>query len=83
VEGNIKVKSTCLAVIEELVLEAEPQVSRGAATFPDDLLKIRGDHVGELVEDDSAHLDPVRIIGEDGVGFDVVSEGVPRKGQQH
>jgi hypothetical protein len=58
VEGSIEVKSMYLTITKELVLEPEPQVSRGVATFLNDLLKIRGDRVGEPVEDDSVHSGP-------------------------
>jgi hypothetical protein len=39
-KDSIKVKSTLLMVIEKLVLDGEPEVSRRATTFPDHLVKI-------------------------------------------
>jgi hypothetical protein len=45
----------CLTITMELVLEPEPEVLRGAAAFPNDLHKIRGDHVGEPGENDGIH----------------------------
>jgi hypothetical protein len=82
-EGSIEVKSTCLAIIEELVLGAEPHVSRSAVTFSNDLLKIRGDRVGEPAEDDDVHPGPPRIVGEGIIGLDVVGKGVSYQGHQH
>jgi hypothetical protein len=52
-------------------------VLRSAATFSNDLLKIRGDRVGEPSKDDGVHHSPPRIASEDVVGLDVVSESVP------
>jgi hypothetical protein len=66
------VKSTCLAIIEELVLQGEPQLARGTATLPNDLLKINSDRVGEPAEDDNVHPGPRMIAGEGVVGEDVV-----------
>jgi hypothetical protein len=68
VKGSIEIKSTCLMITKELVLEPEPQVSHGAATFPNDLLKIRGDHVGEPAKDDDVNPGPAWVIGEGFVG---------------
>jgi hypothetical protein len=51
-------KSMCLMITKELVLEPEPEVLRGATAFPNDLHKIRGDRVGELGENDDIHLGP-------------------------
>jgi hypothetical protein len=64
-------------ITEELVLQGEPQVAHRMAMLLNDLLKIGSDHVGELVEDDSVHLGPCRIIGEGIVGEDMVGKGVP------
>jgi hypothetical protein len=69
-------KSTCLTITEELVLQGEPQVARRTATLPNDLLKIDSDRVGEPAEDNSVHPGPRRIIGEGVIGEDVVGEGV-------
>jgi hypothetical protein len=82
-EGSVKVKSMCLAIIEELVLQVLPYVACGVATLPNDLLKISCDCVGEPVEDDSVHPSPRRIIGERVVGEDMVSQGVLCQGYQH
>jgi hypothetical protein len=82
-EGSIKVKSTCLMITEELVLQGEPQVARGMTMLPNDLLKIGTDRVGEPAEDDSIHPGPRKIIGEGIIGEDVVDEGVPCQGHQH
>jgi hypothetical protein len=68
-------KSTCLTITEELVLQGEPQVARRTATLPNDL-KIDSDRVGEPAEDNSVHPGPRRIIGEGVIGEDVVGEGV-------
>lgn len=38
-------------------------MSCGAATFPDDLLKIRGDRIGEPTEDDIVRLDLLGSLG--------------------
>jgi hypothetical protein len=83
VEGSIKVKSMCLMITEELVLQGEPQVAHGMTTLSNDLLKIGSDHVGEPAEDDSVHLGPCMIVGEGVVGEDVVGEGVSCQGHQH
>jgi hypothetical protein len=81
VEDNIKVKSTCLMITKELILELKPQVSCGAAAFSNNLLKIRGDRVGELGEDDNIHHDPAWVVEEGVVKLDVVGEGISRQGQ--
>jgi hypothetical protein len=56
-------KSTVLTVIEKLVLDGEPKVTRRATAFSDHLVKIRRDGVADLVEDDTVHLNPPRISG--------------------
>lgn len=68
----------CLTVTKELLRKAEPQVLCSAATFSDDLLKTRGDRVGEPIEDDSVHPDPIGIVWEGDFGLDLVGEGVSR-----
>jgi hypothetical protein len=73
----------CLTITMELVLEPEPEVSRGAAAFPNDLHKIRGDHVGEPGENDGIHPSLAWVVGEGVVRLDVVEEGTSRQGQQH
>jgi hypothetical protein len=65
----------------ELVLEPEPQVPRGAATFLNDLLKIRGDHVGELAEDDDIDPSLAGVVGEGIIRLDVVGESISRQCQ--
>jgi hypothetical protein len=82
-EGSIKVKSTCLVITKELVLQGEPQVARGMATLLNNLLKISGDRVGEPAEDDNVYPGPCRIVGEGVIGEDVVGKGVPCQGHQH
>jgi hypothetical protein len=62
-KDNIKVKSMCLTITKELVLQTEPQVPRGTTTFPNDLLEIRGDRVGEPAEDVSIHPGLARVVG--------------------
>jgi hypothetical protein len=42
-EGSIKVKSALLAVTEKLVLDSQSQVARSGTTFPNHLMKLRGD----------------------------------------
>jgi hypothetical protein len=42
-EGSIKVKGVLLAVTEKLVLDSQPQVARSGTTFPNHLMKLRGD----------------------------------------
>jgi hypothetical protein len=74
------VKSTCLMITEELVLQGEPQVARGTTMLPNDLLKIDSDRVGEPAEDYNVHPGPHRIIGEGVIGENVVGEGVPCQG---
>jgi hypothetical protein len=83
VKDNIKVKSTCRAITKELVMEPEPEVLHGVATFPNDLLKIRGDRVGESTEDDGIHFGPSWVVREGIVGLDVVGEGVYHQGQHN
>jgi hypothetical protein len=73
----------CLVITEELVLQGEPQVVRGTATLPNDLLKIGSDRVGQPAEDDSVHPGSRRIIDEGVVGEDIVGEGVLCQGHQH
>jgi hypothetical protein len=82
VQGSINVKSMCLTITKELVLEAEPEVSRGVAAFPNDLHKIRGDRV-EPGENDGIHLGPACVVGEGVIRLNMVSEGISRQGQQH
>jgi hypothetical protein len=76
-------KSTCLTITKELVLEPEPEVPRGAAAFPNNLHKIRGDRVGEPRENDNIHPSPAWVVGEGIIRLDVVGEGISRQGQQH
>jgi hypothetical protein len=83
VEDNIKVKSTCLTITKELVLETEPEVPCGAATFPNNLHKIRGDCVGGLGESDDIHPGLAWVVREGVVRLDVVGEGISHQGQQH
>jgi hypothetical protein len=64
-----------LMVAEKLVLDAEPEVARCTAAFPDHLVKIRRDGVTDLVEDDAVHPNPPRIIGQS-VVCDVLDQGV-------
>jgi hypothetical protein len=71
-ESSVKVKSMCLMITKELVLETEPQVLCSVATFLKDLLEVRRDCVGEPAEDYSAHPGPAWIIGEDVVRLDMV-----------
>jgi hypothetical protein len=66
----------CITITKELVLEPKPQMSRGAATFLNDLQKIRGDHVGVPTKDDGIHPGPAWVIGESVVRLDVVGEGI-------
>jgi hypothetical protein len=82
-EGSIKVKSTCLMITKELVLEFKPQVSRGVAAFPNDLHRIRGDRVGEPGKDDDILPGPAWVVGEGIIRLDVVGEGISHQGQQH
>jgi hypothetical protein len=42
-EGSIKVKGALLTVIEKLVLDSQPQVAHSGTTFPNHLMKLRGD----------------------------------------
>lgn len=58
-------------------------MTRGVATFSNDLLTIRGDRVGEPTEDDSLHAVLARVVGEGVVGLNVVKEGISRQDQQH
>ena len=58
-------------------------MSRGVATFLNNLLKIRRDRVGEQAKDDARQRGPGRVIGEGVVGLDVVGEGLSRQGQHH
>jgi hypothetical protein len=74
-KGSIKVKSTLLTVTEKLVLDGAPEVARRATAFPDHLVKIRRDGVADLVEDDTVHLNPSRIIGRN-VVHDMFDKGV-------
>jgi hypothetical protein len=83
VEGNIKVKIACLTFTKELILEPKPQVTCDAATFSNDLLKIKENHVGEPAEDDGIHFGPSWVIREGIVRLDVVDEGVSRQGQHN
>jgi hypothetical protein len=56
-------------------------VSCGVATFLNDLLKIIGDCVGKLAEDDRVYPVLAWVVGEDIIGLDVV--GVSLQGQHH
>jgi hypothetical protein len=60
-EDSIKVKSMCLTIIEELVLQGEPQVAHETATLPNNLLKIGNDRVGEPANDNSIHPSPRKM----------------------
>jgi hypothetical protein len=42
---GVEVKGVCLAVADELVLERQPGLTRGAATFSGDVLKVDADGV--------------------------------------
>jgi hypothetical protein len=77
------VKSMCLTITMELVLQAEPQVARGMTPLPNEPLKIGNDCVGKPAADDSVHPGPHRILDEGIIGEDVVGEGVPCQGHQH
>jgi hypothetical protein len=72
VEGSIKVKSTCLTIIEKLVLQGEPQVARARTTLSSDLLKIDSDRVCGPAEDNNVHPGPRKIVGEGVIGENVV-----------
>jgi hypothetical protein len=82
-EGIIKVKSMCLTITKELVLELELQMLHGVVAFLNNLLKIRGDHVGEPGEDDGIHLGLAWVVEEGIVRLNVVSEGISHQGQHH
>jgi hypothetical protein len=70
------VKSMCLMITKELILEPELGVSHGVAAFPNDLHKIRGDHVGELDENDDTHPGLPWVVREDIVRLIMVGEGI-------
>jgi hypothetical protein len=77
------VKSTCLTITNELVLQGEPQVARRTTTLPNDFLKIGSDRVGEPAEGDSIDPGPRRIVSEGIIGEDVISEEVLCQVHQH
>lgn len=56
---------------------------RGAALLPNDLPKIKGDRVGELVENNDVHVVPTEGVGEGVVGLNMVGESILCQGQQH
>jgi hypothetical protein len=56
------VKIVCLTITKELILEPKPQVTCDAATFSNDLLKIKENHVGEPAEDDGIHFGPSWVV---------------------
>lgn len=58
-------------------------MSRGVATFLNNLLKIKRDCVGEQAKDDARQTGLGRVIGKGVVGLDVVDEGLSRQGQHH
>jgi hypothetical protein len=74
-KDNIKVKSTLLTVTAKLVLDGEPEVACRTTAFPDHLVKICRDGVSDLVEDDTVHPNPPRIIGRS-VVRDVLDQGI-------
>jgi hypothetical protein len=82
-KSSVKVKGALLMVTEKLVLDSEPQVTRGGTTFPNHLMELQGDRVANPVEDDAVHLAPARIDGRSDIRVDVVEEGVALKDHHH
>ena len=82
-EGRIELESAGLGVAEELTLERQPNLTRGATVGPDDVLEVEGEGPEDPGQGDAVETLPRRGLSRDRhVKEDVVIQGVALEGEE-
>jgi hypothetical protein len=82
-ERGIEEKCTCFTITDKLVLEHEPNLARGDTTLLVDALKLAGDHVEDLGDDNALHVLPCWVVDGRGIEENVVSQIIALQGEQN
>jgi hypothetical protein len=82
-ECGVEVKRARFAIVDELVLDHVPDLTRGDTVLLGDVLKFADDHAEDPGEDGGLHAIPGRVIDTRSVGEDMVVEFVALQGEQN
>jgi hypothetical protein len=84
VQRGVKVKRTCLAVADELLIKSEPHLALGdnAITLIGIVLQLAGDRAKDPREDDYLHVPPRRIVSRGGIRENVVGEVIALQSEE-
>jgi hypothetical protein len=77
-EGGVEVKSTCLAISNEMVFKGEPSLTCRTMA----LLQLDGDGAKDPRQNDAVHAIPCRVVGKVGVSKYMIRQGIPFEGKK-